>query len=156
MSRRTLVLVATIGALLALPATAAAHVDPYSIQGDFICISCHEPLNQVNSPEAQSEKATLARLADSGLGLPQIKTRMVAYYGEEVLAQPPAHGLNLLVYVLPPAVVLLGLAFVVSTVPRWRRRGVSAGPITVGGPEPDRLDPGDAARLDAELRAFRG
>ena len=157
MSRRVRRAAGLVAVLLCLlPSAAVAHLDPYSLQGDFICISCHEPLNQVNSPESQAEKTTLAQLADRGLSLDQIKTQMVADYGEQVLAEPPAHGLNLLVYLLPPIVVVLGLGFIAYNVPRWRRRartGIEGDP---GGSHEVRLDPGDAARLDAELRAFRG
>ena len=45
---------------------------------------------------------------------------MVAQYGPSVLAQPPAHGFNLSVYVIPAA-VLVGLVVVGYALARWRR-----------------------------------
>ena len=35
---------------------------------------------------------------------------MVAQYGPAVLAQPPKHGFSLLVYIVPPVVVVGGIA----------------------------------------------
>ena len=45
----------------------------------------------------------------------QIKQFFAAQYGDRVLAEPPARGLNWLIYVLPP-LVLLGGAFIVYRV----------------------------------------
>lgn len=38
----------------------------------------------------------------------QIKTYFVQQYGDRVLARPPARGLNVVVYIVPPLAVLLG------------------------------------------------
>jgi cytochrome c-type biogenesis protein CcmH len=133
-------------------AGAAQKLNPYSIQGQFICTGCHEPLNQVNSPESQAEKRTLVQLTGEGLDLSQIKAQMVKAYGVAVLARPPARGLNLLIYILPPLVLLGGLGFLAYSLPRWRRRARQAarvGPL-VAMP----LDPADEARLDEELSGF--
>jgi cytochrome c-type biogenesis protein CcmH/NrfF len=134
-------------------ATAAQRLDAYSLEGDFMCVSCHEPLNQVNSPEAENEKATLATLVSTGLDLKQIKARMIADYSEEVLAKPPAHGINLLIYILPPLVLLGGIGVLAYNLPRWRARArvqsaAGAGPT---GPPPDQAD---AERLERELAEF--
>ena len=132
---------------------AAQHLNAYTLQPDFICVSCHEPLNQVNSPEAIAEKQTLSSLVDKGLGYNQIKSQMVADYGIEVLAKPPAHGINLLIYILPPLVLLGGIGLLAYNLPRWRRRArvqaaAGAGPT---GPPPNSAD---AERLDRELAEF--
>ena len=67
-----------------------------------MCVSCHEPLNTVSSPQAISEKQALARLIAKGDNMQQIQDTMVSYYGVQVLARPPASGVNLLIYILPP------------------------------------------------------
>ena len=72
-------------------------------------------------------------------------------YGPAVLARPPAHGVNLLVYIVPPLVLILGIATLAVFIPRWRRRARQAGPSGAGdGP----LDPADAQRLNEDLGRF--
>jgi cytochrome c-type biogenesis protein CcmH len=39
----------------------------------------------------------------------QIKDYFVKQYGDRVLAEPPRHGINWLVYVVPPVAILLGV-----------------------------------------------
>jgi cytochrome c-type biogenesis protein CcmH/NrfF len=133
-------------------ASAAAHENFYSIVDQFMCTSCHEPLNQVNSPEAISEKQTLQGLVNKDLTLGQIKTAMVAQYGPQVLARPAASGFNLTIYVLPPAVFLGGLALLAYTLPKWRARSRRAAQTRLQGAAP--LDSDDAKRLDDELTNF--
>jgi cytochrome c-type biogenesis protein CcmH/NrfF len=134
-------------------AAAAQHLNAYSLEPNFMCVSCHQPLNQVNSAEAIAEKQTLSELVDRNLSYSKIKSQMVSIYGEDVLAQPPAHGVNLLVYILPPLVLVGGLALLAYNLPRWRRRAriqqaAGAGPT---GPPPDGAD---AERLERELAEF--
>ena len=131
----------------------AQHLNAYSLQPDFMCVLCHEPLNQVNDPESQAEKNTLSQLVNQGLDYSQIKTQMVDIYGEEVLAKPPAHGVNLLVYILPPLVLLGGLGVLAYNLPRWRRRArvqQAAGAGPTGPPQ----NPADIERLERELAEF--
>ena len=141
-----------LGGAAALAPLASAHVSFDSVVDQFMCTSCHEPLNQVNSPQAISEKQTLQGLVNKGLTLGQIKSAMVAQYGPQVLAQPPASGFNLTVYVLPPAVFLGGLALLAYTLPKWRERSRRAAADKLPGAGP--LDSGDAKRLDDELTNF--
>ena len=147
----TLALAGTSPALTA-PVQAAGDVNFYSAVTQFMCTTCHEPLNQVNSPQAISEKQTLQGLINKRLTLAQIKRGMEAQYGPQVLAQPPASGFNLTVYVLPPAIFLGGLALLAYTLPKWRERSrrAAAAPLTAGAA----LSSDDARRLDAELDHF--
>ena len=133
-------------------ATAAANVNYYSVVPQFMCVECHESLNQVNSLEAIAEKTTLRRLIAQGLNLGQIKSGMVAQYGPDVLARPPAHGFNLTIYILPPAVLVGGLALLSYTLPKWRERSKRASVTSLPGAAP--LDSDDAKRLDDELADF--
>jgi cytochrome c-type biogenesis protein CcmH len=155
MNRLRRLLLAVVAALClttAGTALAASHLNAYSLQGDFMCVLCHEPLNQVNDTESAAEKATLSQLVSRGDDLSQIKTQMVADFGEEVLAAPPAHGISLLVYILPPLVLVAGLGFLAYNLPRWRARARAAAALT-GVPEMP-LDPADEQRLNAELETF--
>ena len=95
---------------------------PHRRQNDVMCVACHEPLAVAQSPEAFSERAYIRQLIAQGMTKTQIEKELVAQYGEAVLAKPPARGFNLVIYILPPAVLLIGLATLAYTLPKWRRR----------------------------------
>ena len=153
-ANRTIVALAmTILALTAGgSAVAAGRLNLLNVETQFMCVSCHEPLNTVSSPQAISEKQVVSRLIAKGDDMQQIKNTMVSYYGVQVLARPPASGVNLLIYILPPALLLGGIALLAFTLPRWRARGRRAEQAQPSGGAP--LSPEQAARLDDELTKF--
>jgi cytochrome c-type biogenesis protein CcmH/NrfF len=151
MIRRLAVIAAFACSLTGVAAATAAAATNYSaIESQFMCVSCHEPLEMVHSPQAISEQQTLQGLVSRGLTLSQIKSAMAAQYGVGVLARPPAGGFNLTVYILPPAVFLGGLALLIYTLPMWRRRARRAAPLAAAAP----LKPDEAERLDDDLARF--
>ena len=80
----------------------------------------------------------------------QIRDYFVQQYGDRVLSTPPQRGLNLLVYILPPAFFLLGVFILVRVLRSMRRRSAAAPPFSAPpGPAPD--DP-YRQRLEAELK----
>jgi cytochrome c-type biogenesis protein CcmH/NrfF len=133
-------------------ASAASRLDYSAVVSQFMCTTCHEPLELVSSPQAVAEKQTLRGLIDRGLTMPQIKSEMVAQYGVQVLGRPPASGFDLSVYIVPPAVFVAGLALLAYTLPKWRRRSRRAAETELSGAPP--LTPQDASRLDDELANF--
>jgi cytochrome c-type biogenesis protein CcmH len=144
------VALALCAALGASPASAArSKVGFTQMEQDFMCVACHEALNVAQSPEAFSERAYLRQLIAQGLDRRQIDNQFVAQYGQAVLAKPPASGFNLLIYILPPAILIIGLGTLAVTLPKWRRRSRLAAAQPMAAPA--RLDPEDARRLDAEL-----
>jgi cytochrome c-type biogenesis protein CcmH len=149
-------LLALTGILLAMGVPVALAAQPKvsltGIESQFMCTSCHEPLPLAQSTQAQAEKQFLASLVNQGLSAGQIKSQMVANYGVAVLGQPPAHGFNLTVYILPPAVVVIGLAGLLYALPKWRARSRRAAAEHPEGAPP--LQPEDAERLDQDLARF--
>ena len=146
--KRTLAIVA--GLALAVPPLAAAATPRASltdVENDVMCVVCNEPLAVSQSPQADRERAFINNLIAKGYTKHQIERAMVAQYGPSVLALPPAHGFNLTVYVLPPAILLLGAGALAFALPRWRRRTRAA---AEHAPMPA-LDPLDAHRLDEDL-----
>jgi cytochrome c-type biogenesis protein CcmH len=137
-----------------LAATPPARASLTDIESDVMCTSCREPLAVAQSPQADSERAYIRGLIAQGLTKRQIEQNLVAQYGEAVLGKPPASGFNLTVYVLPPAILLAGIAILAVTLPRWRRR-TRSGPDRPA-PSAPAFDPAEAARLDQELSQFRG
>ncbi len=158
MSRRLLMML--VAALLLLASTAAAAPVPRTslsdVEDEVMCPSCHEPLALAQSPQANAERNFIRTLIAQGQTKAEIKQALVGQYGPEVLAKPPADGFNLTVYVLPPALLLAGIAILVVTLPRWRRR--TAARVAAAGATSAAAGPGlsaeDARRLDEDLARF--
>jgi cytochrome c-type biogenesis protein CcmH/NrfF len=151
--RRLAALIAVVLSLVGAGSAAAAGYDNLmSVESQFICTTCHEPLELVSSPQALSEKAYLESLLRRHLSMTQVQNAMVSQYGVAVLAKPPARGFNLTIYILPPAVLLGGLALLAFTLPKWRRRSRAAAITPMEGADP--LTSDESERLDAELERF--
>jgi cytochrome c-type biogenesis protein CcmH/NrfF len=152
MRRLAALLVLALSLAGAGTAAAAGYDNLMSVESQFICTTCHEPLELVSSPQALSEKAYLESLLRKHLSMTQVQNAMVSQYGVAVLAKPPAHGFNLTIYILPPAVLLGGLALLAFTLPKWRRRAREAALTPMGGADP--LTSDESERLDGELERF--
>jgi len=135
--------------VLAPVAAGAARASFLQIENDMMCVACHEGLAVAQSQEAFSERAFIRQLIAQGLTKRQIERQMVANYGPAVLAKPPASGFNLVIYVLPPALLLIGVGTLLVTIPRWRRRSRAAG--ATGFASGPALDPDDLRRLEEDL-----
>ena len=157
-ARRIAVLCLTIALVIAPGAWAAPkpRASLTDIESDVMCTICHEPLAEAQSLEADQERSYIRGLIAQGLTKAQIEQNLVVQYGPDVLGRPPAHGLNLTVYILPPAIVVAGLVILAVTLPRWRRRTrAEAQAARQSEPLPD-LEPAEAERLEHELSQFRG
>ena len=70
---------------------------------------------------AQEMKALVREQLAAGRTPDQVKAYFVARYGDWILLQPPARGLNTLLYALPVLVVIAGLLTIAVAVKKWRR-----------------------------------
>jgi cytochrome c-type biogenesis protein CcmH len=152
---RTLAALLLITAAAPLPAAASAATPRASlseIENEVMCVSCREPLALAQSPQAFAERNFVRMLVDQGQTKQQIEQALVAQYGTAVLGRPPAHGFNLTVYILPPALVVIGLVTLFITLPRWRRRARAAAttPLAAG----PRLGAEDARRIEEDLARY--
>src|ERR1700733_11899767 len=110
--------------VLALPFAAAAlaaapRASLTDIESQVMCTVCKTPLAVSQSAEANDERKFISGLIAQGETKAQILRAMVAQYGPAVLALPPAHGFDVTLYVLPPAVLIIGAAILFYTLPRW-------------------------------------
>jgi cytochrome c-type biogenesis protein CcmH len=162
--RRTAAALAATAAAAAAtlaPATAVAAADTTpkasltDIENDVMCVSCREPLAVAQSPQAIAERNYIRNLIAKGQTKAQIEQALVAQYGPAVLGKPPAHGFNLTVYILPPAILILGIGTLALLLPKWRRRSKANATTTTASPEPS-IATADARRLDEELRRYGG
>jgi cytochrome c-type biogenesis protein CcmH len=121
-----------------------------AVENEVMCPVCGVPLGlATESPQAQRERAFIQREADACKSKQQIKNELVAQYGTRVLALPPDKGFDLAAYLVPAAIVLLGIG-AVTTIALRRRRSPKA-PQVPGSPA---LAGDDAARLNADLERY--
>jgi cytochrome c-type biogenesis protein CcmH len=148
---RLAVLIAALALGWAAPAVASEqHPTLAELEGQIMCPVCHTTLDQSDSPVARRMKAFISARIAAGDTAAEIKAKLVAQFGPTVLASPPAHGFNLLVWVLPPVGIVAGAVVLGVLAWRWSR---SREPASAGGA---RLDPELERRLDEELARFDG
>ncbi|HVD85990.1 MAG TPA: cytochrome c-type biogenesis protein CcmH [Solirubrobacterales bacterium] len=143
-------------ALLALAPAAPAANDPPTltkIESQVMCPVCGTLLQLAESPQAQREKAFIARLISEGRSEGQIKDALVAEYGNEVLALPQGSGFSLSAYVVPIVAFLVAAVALGFGVMRWRRAG-GGGPPDEGRRTPCGPTGEDAERLEADLARY--
>jgi cytochrome c-type biogenesis protein CcmH len=144
--RVTAIVLVALAIVPGLAAAATPRASLTDIENDVMCVSCREPLALAQSPQAIRERAFVRSLIAQGETKGQIIQALVGQYGPAVLGKPPASGFNLTVYLLPPAILLVGLATLAVWLPRWRRRGRE-----LALPAAPRLDSADARRLEEDL-----
>jgi len=146
-------------ALLLAPAPALAQDCPKTTLGDIedevMCPICGTPLGLASeAPQAQQQRAFIEDQIADCRSKEEIKTALVAQFGEGVLALPGDESGeddlgDVLVYAIPAVAILLALGGIAFAVLRWRRgdrKGRRSGDAAVAG--------SDTARLDADLERY--
>jgi cytochrome c-type biogenesis protein CcmH len=138
--------VVLLAALLAVPVAFASerHPTQSELEGEVMCPVCGTTLDQSNSPAAEQIKRVIAQRIAAGDTKSEIENRLVAEYGEAILAAPRHKGFGLLAWWLPIAGIVAGAVVVGAGAWRWSRARER---------EPDlpRLDSAVERRLDDEL-----
>jgi cytochrome c-type biogenesis protein CcmH len=117
------------------------------LEDEVMCPVCNTTLDQSSSPAARQIKDFIAQRIEAGDSKSEIKDKLVADYGPQILAAPPKEGFDLLAWLLPIG-GLLGGALVLGLLAwRWSRRRE---PVTAA----ERLDPALERRVDQELARF--
>jgi cytochrome c-type biogenesis protein CcmH len=144
-----LLLLACVAALLAAPVAHASEQHPTQaeLEGEVMCPVCGTTLDQSDSPAAQQIKRVIARRIAAGDSKGEIEDRLVANYGEAILAAPPHHGFGLLAWWLPIVGILTAAALVGAGAWRWSHAREPAAPAAP-------LDPALERRVDDELRRY--
>jgi cytochrome c-type biogenesis protein CcmH len=135
-----------VAALLLVPAAAASDRHPTlsELEGEVMCPVCGTTLDQSSSPAAQQIKRVISSRIAAGDTKGEIKSRLVAEYGEAILAAPRHRGFGLLAWWVPLIGILGAAALIGVGVWRWSRR-------REGEADLSRLDPVLERRLDDEL-----
>ena len=93
------------------------------IARQMYCPVCeNEPLDACRTAACQQWRAQIGQMLSEGQTEQQIKDYFVTRYGVRVLAQPPAQGVSLWLYVLPVVGLLIGAVVVVWIMRRMRAR----------------------------------
>ena len=138
-----------LGHLLAMPAKPEAGNRPTlaDLEGEVMCPVCNTTLDQSSSPAARQIKNFIVDRIEAGDSKGEIKDKLVAVYGPQILAAPPKDGFDLLAWALP-FVGLVGGALALGFLAwRWSRGREPRTPAPA-------LSPALERRVDEELARF--
>lgn len=106
-------------------------------------------LDMCPSPEAGALRDTVLAMAAGGMTSGQIVEAVIARRGEQLRIVPEQKGVGLWAWILPPAVLVLGLGVVVHRLNALRRGRAG------GAPEPAAaISEIERAQVEAALRGF--
>jgi len=153
-------LAAAAALLLALCVPTAATADcPKTTLGDIedevMCPVCGTPLGlATEAPQAQRQRAYIEELIADCRSKNEIKTALVAQFGDGVLALPGDEGgedelADVLVYAIPALALLAAAGGLGFALMRWRRARRTGSAAQAAGPEA-----ASNSRLDADLGRY--
>ncbi len=123
-----------------------------AIARQLYCPVCENtPLDVCPTEACRQWRELIRKQLGEGWSEQQIKDYFVTNYGARVLSEPPRTGLNWLVYILPPVLILAGAFVLFRALRAWTRPARTwAGPASGSESAP----PADeyVARLEEELR----
>jgi len=144
-----------VAAALFLPARLASAQKPTPsddevnrIAHQLYCPVCENtPLDVCPTEACRQWRDLIRQQLAQGWSEDRIKQYFVDQYGARVLAEPPRTGLNWLVYVLPPLIIVAGAFLLLRAMHTWTKPAASA-------PAPEEAAPKDeyVARLEEELK----
>jgi cytochrome c-type biogenesis protein CcmH len=132
--------------------------DVNAIAKQLYCPVCENtPLDVCPTEACRQWRDLIRQQLAEGRTEAQIKQYFVDNYGARVLGAPPATGINWLVYILPPVVILLGAFILFRALRAWTRPGTaSASPGESESSPQGEAKPVEqddyVARLEEELR----
>jgi cytochrome c-type biogenesis protein CcmH len=125
-----------------------------AVAQELYCPVCENIPLDVCPTQACTQWRELIRLKlAQGWTKDAIKDYFAQQYGDRVLAAPPARGLNWLVYILPPVILVAGVILVYRVLHSMRKGNGSTSEAKA--PAPDLTNDAYAARLEEELKKRR-
>lgn len=120
------------------------------IAHQLYCPVCENtPLDVCPTEACRQWRDLIRQQLSQGWTEEQIKQYFVDQYGARVLAEPPRTGLNWLVYILPPLIILAGAFFLLRAMRAWTKPAPASSASASGKEAPkDEY----VARLEEELR----
>jgi cytochrome c-type biogenesis protein CcmH len=127
-----------------------------AIAKQLFCPVCENtPLDVCPTEACRDWREQIRTMLSEGKSEDEILQYFTDQYGDKVRSTPPATGLNWLVYLLPPAVILIGAIILFRSLKEWTKpKAASAGTGGVRSMTPS--NPGDqddyVARFEEELK----
>ncbi len=125
-----ILLVGLLASLIAVNAVQAQGEQPggptddevNAIAKQLYCPVCENiPLDVCPTQACAQWRELIREKLVAGWSEDEIKTYFVAQYGDRVLAQPPASGLNWLVYIIPPLAIIGGIYILYRAWRGWKQ-----------------------------------
>jgi cytochrome c-type biogenesis protein CcmH len=141
------ILIATVSAQGSTPTDDQVN----AIAKQLYCPVCENtPLDVCPTQACKEWREEIRSMLADGKSEAEIKQHFVDYYGARVLAEPPRTGLNWLVYVVPPMLIVAGAFVLFRALRSWSRPSDTTGtpPMT----KPETVDDEYMARLEEDLR----
>ena len=128
--------------------------DVNAVAKQLYCPVCENtPLDVCPTEACRQWRELIRTQLSEGMTEQQIKDYFVANYGARVLAEPPRTGLNWLVYILPPVIILLGAFFLFRSFREWTKASATASAVSAERGEASSPAKDDyVARLEEELK----
>lgn len=103
---------------------------------DLYCPVCENvPLDVCPTTACAQWRELIREKMELGWSDAQIKEFFAEQYGDQVLSVPPRRGFNWLIYVLPPLILIFGLAIVAGII-IWSIKLASSSRSKTSSPEP--------------------
>jgi cytochrome c-type biogenesis protein CcmH/NrfF len=146
------ILALVFGLSLAFRSNGSGRATQAEMEADLICVTCHAPLDESDSPLAQQMKAEIRRQIAAGWSKDRIENYFVktAGFGSQVLAVPGSSGFDLLAWLLPFGTIVFGAGAVGVGARAWLDRHDEPGEAAAEPLSPDleRLVDDELARYD--------
>ena len=151
MKQLAVALAAIAAFAVASPALASEqHPTLAELEPELMCLVCHEPLDQSNSPFADHERTLIRRYIAQGDTKSEIKQKLVDQFGIQILSAPPDKGFDILAWWLPIVGILAGAVVLGFLAWHWSRGRRGPPDEPPGAP----LEPQLEQQLDRELARF--
>jgi cytochrome c-type biogenesis protein CcmH len=134
--KKTIWIIGILVAFITLSYSIAAAQDPTpsddevnAIASQLFCPVCENiPLDVCPTTACHQWREEIRQMLAEGKTPDEIKQYFVDNYGARVLSEPPAQGLNWMVYIVPPVLFAAGAILLVLAFRNWKKGAASAVP----------------------------
>ena len=148
---KTAILIPIFFFLFAIPIRAEVtqeQIDEVGKELACLCGDCpRRPLDECICGYALQQKERIKKMLASGQTPQAIVDAYISEFGLEILSKPPAKGFNLVAWIMPPLVLLLGFFGVRSVLRTWSKTKSPATPASQPAHDDPYLD-----RLESDLK----
>jgi cytochrome c-type biogenesis protein CcmH len=148
-----LTLIAAVWSFMTLNAARNETLDQrvHDVASQLKCPVCQgESVADSPSTISQQMRAVIRQQLQSGKSDQQIIQYFVARYGEQIVWSPPWQGFTLLAWLVPIALLFLGVFLLFTVLRNWRSTPANS-PIDADDLELAKIDPSELAQYQAQI-----